>query len=226
MMMMSRTVAPRAVTSRAEKATRSARRGTSATRSVVTSASSAVERVVKGVERACDKVNLAAITAMTTLTSAGAAHAVDVQGVEDYLLAFWKFRTADPKSIFLYTVAPILGPYAIFAVLIKQKTARQLETLEAGGWVEFMAERGLDAKTLQLTQLNAFVKAAEQGLLDDAMVTEFVRKLQVNEQWNKSTIAIQDKRAEDAKKRARTQAILEAKRARGDFDAKKEESSV
>ena len=77
MMMMSRTVAPRAVTSRAEKATRSARRGTSATRSVVTSASSAVERVVKGVERACDKVNLAAITAMTTLTSAGAAHAVD-----------------------------------------------------------------------------------------------------------------------------------------------------
>ena len=69
-------------------------------------------------------------------------------------------------------------------------------------------------------------KAAEQGLLDDAMVTEFVRKLQVNEQWNKSTIAIQDKRAEDAKKRARTQAILEAKRARGDFDAKKEESSV
>merc|ERR1719298_52215 len=117
--MMSRTVAPRAVTSRAEKATRSARRGTSA------------------------------------------AHAVDVQGVEDYLLAFWKFRTADPKSIFLYTVAPILGPYAIFAVLIKKKTARQLETLEAGGWVEFMAERGLDAKTLQLTQLNAFVKAAE-----------------------------------------------------------------
>jgi len=126
----------------------------------------------------------------------------------------------------LYTVAPILGPYAIFAVLIKQKTARQLETLEAGGWVEFMAERGLDAKTLQLTQLNAFVKAAERGVLDDAMVTEFVRKLQVNEQWNKSTIAIQDKRAEDAKKRARTQAILEAKRARGDFDAKKEESSV
>jgi hypothetical protein len=192
----------------------------------MTFASSTVERVVKGVERACDKVNLAAITAMTTLTSAGAAHAVDVQGVEDYLLAFWKFRTADTQSILLYTVAPILGPYAIFAVLIKQKTEKQLEQLEAGGWVKFMAERGLDAKTLELTQLNAFVKAAERGLLDDAMVTEFVRKLQLSEQWKKSTIAIDDTRAEEAKKRARAEAILEAKRARGDFDAKKEESSV
>jgi hypothetical protein len=84
----------------------------------------------------------------------------------------------------------------------------------------------LDAKTLELTQLNAFVKAAERGLLDDAMVTEFVRKLQLSEQWKKSTIAIDDTRAEEAKKRARAEAILEAKRARGDFDAKKEESSV
>ena len=31
-----------------------------------------------------------------------------------FLSAFWKFRTADSSSFLLYTVAPILVPYAIF----------------------------------------------------------------------------------------------------------------
>ena len=166
-----------------------------------------------------------AITAMTTVSAAGAARA-DAQEVQDYLLAFWKFRTADTTSFLLYTVAPIMVPYAVFAVLIKRKTEAQLEKLEGGGWIAFMAERGLDAKTLELPQLNAFCKAADAGVLDDAMVTEFVRKLKLSEQWKKSTIAIDDTRAEEAKKRARAEAILEAKRARGDFEKSKEESSV
>ena len=132
---------------------------------MVTSASSAVERVVKGVERACDKVNLAAITAMTTLTSAGRTRWT----CRAWRITCWRFGStsrSDPASI-LYTVVPILGPYAIFAVLIKKKTARQLETLEAGGWVEFMAERGLDAKTLQLPRsCRSFVEAiSTQGLI-------------------------------------------------------------
>jgi hypothetical protein len=172
-----------------------------------------------------DRARAIAITAMTTLSAAGAARA-DAQEVQDYLLAFWKFRTADTTSFLLYTVAPIMVPYAVFAVLIKRKTEAQLEKLEGGGWIAFMAERGLDAKTLELPQLNAFCKAADAGVLDDAMVTEFVRKLKLSEQWKKSTIAIDDTRAEEAKKRARAEAILEAKRARGDFEKSKEESSV
>jgi len=172
-----------------------------------------------------DRASAIAITAMTTLSAAGAARA-DAQEVQDYLLAFWKFRTADTTSFLLYTVAPIMVPYAVFAVLIKRKTEAQMEKLGEGGWIEFMAERGLDAKTLELPQLNAFCKAADAGVLDDAMVTEFVRKLKLSEQWKKSTIAIDDTRAEEAKKRARAEAILEAKRARGDFEKSKEESSV
>jgi len=160
-----------------------------------------------------DRANLAVMTAMTTLTSAGAARA-DVKEVEDFLIAFWKFRTADTASFILLTVLPILGPYAVFSYFIKKKTATQLEKLEAGGWIEFMKERELDATKLQLPQLNAFVKAADLGVLDDAMVKEFVRKLKLSEQWKKSTIAIEDNRAEEAKKRARAEAILEAKMAR------------
>ena len=160
-----------------------------------------------------DRANLAGVTAMTTLTSAGAARA-DVKEVEDFLIAFWKFRTADTASFILLTVLPILGPYVVFSYFIKKKTATQLEKLEAGGWIEFMKERELDATKLQLPQLNAFVKAADLGVLDDAMVREFVRKLKLSEQWKKSTIAIEDNRAEEAKKRARAEAILEAKMAR------------
>jgi len=160
----------------------------------------------------------ALLTALVTAATPLAAHAASVKEVEDYLLAFWHFRTADTLSIVLYTILPIFVPYAVFAVLIKDKKEKQLKELEAGGWVAFMKERGLEAEKLELPQLNAFVKAAEQGLLDDAMVQEFVRKLKLSEQWKKSTIAIEDNRAEEAKRRARAEAILEAKRARGDFN--------
>lgn len=160
----------------------------------------------------------ALLTAVVTAATPLAAHAASVKEVEDYLLAFWHFRTADTLSIVLYTVLPIFVPYAVFAVLIKDKKEKQLKELEAGGWVAFMKERGLEAEKLELPQLNAFVKAAEQGLLDDAMVQEFVRKLKLSEQWKKSTIAIEDNRAEEAKRRARAEAILKAKRARGDFN--------
>jgi hypothetical protein len=161
-----------------------------------------------------DKVSVNAMTALMTISAAGTAQAADVKEVEDFLIAFWKFRTADVSSFLLLTVAPILVPYLVFAYFIKEKTAVQLEKLEQGGWIAFMAERELDATTLKLPQLNAFVKAADLGVLDDAMVKEFVRQLKLSEQWKKSTIAIDDTRAEEAKKRARAEAILEAKLAR------------
>lgn len=186
------------------------RRGRAA---IVTTATQKKETTTTSTSSVYDRANLAMMTAMTTLTSAGAARA-DVKEVEDFLIAFWKFRTADTASFILLTVLPILGPYAVFSYFIKKKTATQLEKLEAGGWLEFMKERELDATKLQLPQLNAFVKAADLGVLDDAMVREFVRKLKLSEQWKKSTIAIEDNRAEEAKKRARAEAILEAKMAR------------
>ena len=161
-----------------------------------------------------EKMGVNAMTAMVTISASGAAHAADVKEVEDFLIAFWKFRTADVSSFLLLTVAPILVPYLVFAYFIKEKTAVQLEKLEQGGWIAFMAERELDATSLKLPQLNAFVKAADLGVLDDAMVREFVRQLKLSEQWKKSTIAIDDTRAEEAKKRARAEAILEAKLAR------------
>ena len=40
-----------------------------------------------------------------------------------------------------------------------------------------------DADTLTLVQLNAFAAAAERDLLDDGMVTEFVRQVAVDEKW-------------------------------------------
>ncbi len=58
-----------------------------------------------------------------------------------------------------------------------------------------MRERELDVNILTLVQINAFVTAAEKGVLDDAMVAEFVRQLKLNEQWKKSTINVEDPRA-------------------------------
>lgn len=209
MMMLSRTSALR---SQCAPKPSTQRRGRTAT---VTAATAKKEPTATTTSTSSiyDRANIAVMTAMTTLTSAGAARA-DVKEVEDFLIAFWKFRTADTASFILLTVLPILGPYAVFSYFIKQKTATQLEKLEAGGWIDFMKERELDATKLQLPQLNAFVKAADLGVLDDAMVREFVRKLKLSEQWKKSTIAIEDNRAEEAKKRARAEAILEAKMAR------------
>ena len=43
-----------------------------------------------------------------------------------------------------------------------------------------MRERELDVNILTLVQINAFVAAAEKGVLDDAMVAEFVRQLKLN----------------------------------------------
>lgn len=144
------------------------RRGRTAT---VTPAAHAKKEPITSTSSIYDRANIAVMTAMTTLTSAGAARA-DVKEVEDFLIAFWKFRTADTASFILLTVLPILGPYVVFSYFIKKKTATQLEKLEAGGWIEFMKERELDATKLQLPQLNAFVKAADLGVLDDAMVRE------------------------------------------------------
>jgi len=217
--------ARRATTRRANENEGGARRRHRAERRATTTRARANENERAEAMTIAARARAIAITAMTTVSAAGAARA-DAREVEDYLLAFWKFRTADATSFLLYTVAPIMVPYAVFAVLIKRKTEAQLEKLEGGGWIAFMAARGLDAKTLELPQLNAFCKAADAGVLDDAMVTEFVRKLKLSEQWKKSTIAIDDTRAEEAKKRARAEAILEAKRARGDFEKSKEESSV
>jgi len=84
-----------------------------------------------------------------------------------------------------------------------------------------MRERELDVNILTLVQINAFVAAAEKGVLDDAMVAEFVRQLKLNEQWKKSTINVDDPRAAAATRRARAEAILEAREER----AKQESSS-
>ena len=84
-----------------------------------------------------------------------------------------------------------------------------------------MRERELDVNILTLVQINAFVSAAEKGVLDDAMVAEFVRQLKLNEQWKKSTINVEDPRAVAATRRARAEAILEAREER----AKQESSS-
>jgi aryl carrier-like protein len=119
-------------------------------------------------------------------------------------------------------VLPILGPYLIFQVLIKQKVEVRKEELAAGGWIDFMAERGLDADMLTLVQLNAFAAAAEKDLLDDGMVTEFVRQLELNEKWKKSTIDVEDPRLAQATQRARAEKILAMKEARAAAEAAKE----
>lgn len=212
------------VRARATPSTCTRRRGGGKVRSrVVTRAMGMKENDDDARVRRGERANAAAtamLTAAMTLSAAGAAHA-GVKEVEDYLIAFWHFRTADTTSVLLYTVAPIMVPYGIFSILIGKKKEQQLAELEKGGWLAFMKERELNAEMLELPQLNAFVKAADAGVLDDAMVTEFVRKLKVSEQWKKSTIAIEDNRAEEAKKRARAEAIIEAKKARGDFEKTK-----
>ncbi|CAL6379606.1 predicted protein [Bathycoccus prasinos] len=149
------------------------------------------------------------------------AASADAEELKQFLIGFWNFRTGDVTSILLYTVAPIALPYLIFSQLTKQKQEKQIEILEQGGWVEFMRERELDVNILTLVQINAFVAAAEKGVLDDAMVAEFVRQLKLNEQWKKSTINVEDPRAAAATRRARAEAILEAREER----AKQESSS-
>lgn len=142
------------------------------------------------------------------------AEADTLQETKQFLQAFWEFRTGDPTSFFALTVLPIVGPYAIFKVLIGQKSEVQKEKLKEGKWDVFMSERGLDMETLTLRQLNAFVLAAEKDLLDDEMVAEFVRQVQLSEKWAKSTIEMEDPRLAAAKQRARAEKILAMKEAR------------
>jgi hypothetical protein len=120
-------------------------------------------------------VEKAAVAGSLTLLAASPAHASQTDEVVGFLKAFLEFRTKDPTSFLLYSVAPILVPYAVFTVLVGKKEIRRKEELAAGGWDKFMAERGLDIETLKLPQLNAFAIAAEKDLLDDEMVTEFVQ---------------------------------------------------
>ena len=155
------------------------------------------------------------------LYRSGPAKAADqIQEVEGFLKAFWEFRTGDPTSFFTLTVLPILGPYLIFQVLINQKVEVQREKLREGKWDVFMAERGLDMEVLTLPQLNAYVAAADRDLLDDEMVREFVRQLELNEKWKKSTIDVEDPRLEAAKQRARAEKILAMKEERAAKEAK------
>jgi len=144
----------------------------------------------------------------------------DAEELKNFLIGFWNFRTGDVTSILLYTVAPIALPYLIFSKLGEQKMEKQMATLEEGGWIEYMTERGLDVKELTLVQVNVFVKAAEQGALDDELVGEFVKQQQLNEKWKQSTINVEDTRAAAATRRARAQAIIEAREER-----EKQESS-
>ena len=81
-------------------------------------------------------------------------------------------------------------------------------------------QRWLDVKELTLVQVNVFVKAAEKGALDDELVGEFVKQQQLNEKWKQSTINVEDTRAAAATRRARAQAIIEAREER-----EKQESS-
>ena len=153
------------------------------------------------------------------------ARADAIQETEAFLKAFWEFRTGDPTSFVTLTILPILGPYAIFQVLIGQKVERRKEELAAGGWDKFMLERGLNIDVLALPQLNAFAAAAEKGLLDDEMVREFVRQLELNEKWKKSTIDVEDPRLEQAKQRARAEKILAMKEERAEQEAQAKETA-
>lgn len=180
---------------------------------------SVAERARAIVSQASPAVRAAGVATLASLALADPAHADTLDDTVAFLKAFWEFRTGDPASFFALTVLPILGPYAIFQVLIKQKVEVRKEELAAGGWIEFMAERGLDADTLTLVQLNAFAAAAEQDLLDDGMVTEFVRQLAVDEKWKKSTIDVEDPRLAQATRRARAEKIIAMKEARAAAEA-------
>lgn len=175
---------------------------------------SAAKAARSAVSKAVEKLPAAAASAAALLATAGPARADALQETGAFLQAFWEFRTGDPASFFALTVLPILGPYAIFQVLIGRKAETQREKLVEGGWDVFMSERGLDIGILELRQLNVFVAAAERGLLDDEMVTEFVRQVQVSEKWKKSTIEMEDPRMEAAKQRARAEKILAMKEER------------
>ena len=164
-------------------------------------------------------VEKAAVAGSLTLLAAAPAHASQTDEVVGFLKAFLEFRTKDPTSFLLLTVAPILVPYAIFSVLVGKKEIRRKEELAAGGLDKFMAERGLDIDTLKLPQLNAFAIAAEKDLLDDEMVREFVRQVELSEKWKKSTIDVADPRLENAKRRARAEKILALKEERAKQEA-------
>eukprot|EP00740_Mantoniella_antarctica_P014312 CAMPEP_0181377308 /NCGR_PEP_ID=MMETSP1106-20121128/17826_1 /TAXON_ID=81844 /ORGANISM="Mantoniella antarctica, Strain SL-175" /LENGTH=228 /DNA_ID=CAMNT_0023496031 /DNA_START=35 /DNA_END=721 /DNA_ORIENTATION=- len=169
----------------------------------------------KALEKASAVIPAAALSAAVFLTTAGPAHAeLPVAEAKQFLEAFWKFRTGDATSFVCLTILPILGPYVIFQFFIDKKKLRHKATLAEGKWDVFMAERGLNVDILALPQLNAFVSAAENNLLDDEMVVEFVRQLEINEKWKKSTIDAQDPRMEAAKLRARAEKILAMKEAR------------
>ena len=153
---------------------------------------------------------------MTTMMTPGSAFASD--GGEDlkrFLVGFWNFRTEDATAFILWTVLPILLPYLLFTKLQKDKTIVQTETLKNGGWIDFMAERGLNVNDLSLVQLNSFVRAAELGRLDDAMVQNCVDELKLSAQWKKSTVNLVDERTASATRRARARAILEMQQDKG-----------
>lgn len=163
------------------------------------------------ITRSSTQISLYAIATNFMIAKDAIAKDQTSDDLKQFLVGFWNFRTGDVTSIILYTVLPIAIPYLIFSRLQKDKTKEQIEKLEKGGWVEFMLERELDVNILTLVQINAFVQASEKGVLDDAMVLEFVRQLKLNEQWKKSTINVEDSRASAATRKARARAILEAR---------------
>ena len=207
----------RAVVAAPKRAASVARRGSAVT---VRASASPVQTVKAFVDKAVAAVPAASLSAAAFLATAAPARADAIQETEAFLKAFWEFRTGDPTSFVTLTILPILGPYAIFQVLIGQKVERRKEELAAGGWDKFMLERGLNIDVLALPQLNAFAAAAEKGLLDDEMVREFVRQLELNEKWKKSTIDVEDPRLEQAKQRARAEKILALKEERAKQEAK------
>ena len=210
------------VTARPTRAGASSRRASVAVRAAGADSvpASVTERACAIVSKASPAVRAAGVATLASLALADPAHADALDETVGFLKAFWEFRTGDPASFFALTVLPIAGPYLIFQVLINKKVEVRKEELAAGGWIDFMAERGLDADTLTLVQLNAFAAAAEQDLLDDGMVTEFVRQLEVDEKWKKSTIDVEDPRLTQATQRARAEKILAMKEARAAAEAK------
>ena len=214
--------------SRAVVAARPARAGASSRRASVAVRAAGADSVPASVaararaivSRASPAARAAGVATLASLALADPAHADALDETVGFLKAFWEFRTGDPASFVALTVMPIAGPYLIFQVLINQKAEKRKEELAKGGWIEFMAERGLDADILTLVQLNAFAAAAEQDLLDDGMVTEFVRQLEVDEKWKKSTIDVEDPRLAQATQRARAEKILAMKEAKAAAEAK------
>ena len=212
-----------ALTSRAIVTTRPARVTSAAARAATVVVRASAEHSVTLVSfknkahavvaKASPVLRTAGLATLVSLALASPAHADAIEETSAFLKAFWEFRTGDPASFLALTVLPIAGPYVIFQFLIDKKVVVRREELRAGGWYEFMAERGLDADALTLQQLNAFCAAAEKDLLDDGMVVEFVRQIGLDEQWIKSTIDVEDPRLEKAKQRARAEKIIAMKEA-------------